>query len=234
MTGTAAGKKIRVWDLPTRLFHWLLVLAIGAAWFTGENGGNWLIWHGRLGLLIVGLVAFRLAWGFVGSTYARFATFFPTPGKVKAYLAGAWRGLGHNPLGALSVFGLLALVAFQAATGLFAYNDDIAYEGFLYPLVGSAASELATRLHHQGFDLLLILAGIHVAAIVFYGRFKKDNLLKPMITGDKEVEQGVSAQGGGPVAFVVALAFSVAVVWGASGAWISKPPPAPPAATPAW
>lgn len=225
--------RVRVWDFPTRLFHWLLAVSIAGAWFTGETGGNWLIWHGRLGLFIIGLVAFRLAWGFLGSTYARFAAFFPTPAKLKAYLSGKWHGLGHNPLGALSVFGLLALVALQAATGLLAYNDDIAYEGFLYALVQGGTSDLATRFHHQIFDLLMILAGLHVAAIAFYARIKKDNLLKPMITGDKPAGSGESARGGGLAPFIVALVLALAAAWGASGAWISKPAPAP-AAAPAW
>ncbi|HZX31054.1 MAG TPA: cytochrome b/b6 domain-containing protein [Rhodocyclaceae bacterium] len=234
MTTTAAGKIIRVWDLPTRLFHWLLAASIAAAWLTGETGGTWLIWHGRLGFLIVGLVAFRLVWGFVGSTYARFTAFFPTPAKIKAYLAGAWNGIGHNPLGALSVFGLLALVVFQIATGLCAYNDDIGFEGPFHPLVGAAAGKTATWLHHKAFKVLMILAGLHVAAIAFYARVKKDNLLVPMLTGDKAVVQGESARGGGTAAFLVALVIALAVVYGASGAWIAQPPPPPPAAAPAW
>ncbi|MBS1190106.1 MAG: cytochrome [Rhodocyclaceae bacterium] len=227
-------RKVRIWDLPTRLFHWLLALAVAAAYFTGETGGNWLVWHGRLGLFIVGLVVFRLVWGQVGSTYARFATFFPTPAKVKAYLSGSWRGLGHNPLGALSVFGLLALVGLQAASGLFAYNDDIGYEGYLYALVPTGIGEGATRLHHKIFDLLLILVVLHVAAIAFYARIKKDNLVLPMITGNKAAETGEPARGGGLAAFVLALALAVAAAWAASGPWITPPPPPPPAATPAW
>lgn len=233
MTTTAAGRKIRVWDLPTRLFHWLLALSVAGAWYTGETGGTWLIWHGRLGFLIVGLVAFRLVWGFIGSTYARFASFFPTPAKIKAYLAGSWHGIGHNPLGALSVFGLLALVAFQVGTGLCAYNDDIGYEGPFHALIGSTVGDTATWLHHKAFKVLMILAALHVAAIAFYARLKKDNLVVPMITGEKAVEQGESARGGGIAAFLAALVIALAAVCGASGAWIDQPPP-PPAATPAW
>lgn len=231
MTGKV---KVRVWDLPTRLCHWLLAASVAGAWTTGEIGGTWLIWHGRLGLLIAGLLAFRLTWGLVGSTYARFAAFFPTPAALRAYLAGQWRGLGHNPLGALSVFALLAIAGLQVGTGLFAFNDDIGYEGHLYALVQGGTSKLLTGIHHQTFDFLLILAGLHVAAIVFYVRIRKDNLVVPMITGTKEVEQGEPARGGGLPAFFLALAIALAAVWGASGHWVDKPPPPPPATSPAW
>jgi len=120
------SKRILLWDLPTRLFHWSLALAVGAAVVTGQVGGNLIDWHGRIGLFIVGLLAFRIVWGIVGSTYARFAQFFPTPAKIKAYLAGRWAGEGHNPLGALSVFGLIFLLTVQVATGLFANKDALA------------------------------------------------------------------------------------------------------------
>ncbi|HXE41263.1 MAG TPA: cytochrome b/b6 domain-containing protein, partial [Azonexus sp.] len=113
-------KQIRLWDLPTRLFHWLLALSVIGAIVSGQIGGNLMEWHGRIGLLIIGLIVFRLAWGVLGTTYARFGHFFPTAAKVKAYLKGEWKGHGHNPLGALSVFGLLGLVAVQAVSGLFA------------------------------------------------------------------------------------------------------------------
>lgn len=109
-------------------FHWLLVAALLGAVITGQLGGGLIEWHGRFGLAIVGLVAFRLVWGIAGSTYARFAHFFPTPARVKAYLAGQWRGEGHNPLGALSVFGLILLLTAQVLSGLFA-NDDITFTG---------------------------------------------------------------------------------------------------------
>jgi hypothetical protein len=108
-------QRIRLWDLPTRLFHWLLVILVLASFISGKIGGNAMDWHGKFGLAILGLLTFRLVWGIVGSTYARFASFFPTPASVLAYLRGQWRGVGHNPLGALSVFGLLVLLAFQVA-----------------------------------------------------------------------------------------------------------------------
>lgn len=227
-------KKVLVWDIPTRLFHWLLVAAVAGAYFTGENGGNWLVWHERLGILIVGLIAFRLTWGFAGSTYARFATFVRGPAAIKAYLAGQWQGLGHNPLGALSVLGLLALVALQFSTGLFAQNDDTGFAGPFYALVSSNLGNIATDLHHKIFDLLAALIGLHVAAIVYYSRIRKDNLLKPMLTGHKEVSTGESARNGTPGALIAALIIAFAAGYAASGAWVEKPPAPPPAATPAW
>lgn len=227
-------QRIRLWDLPTRLFHWSLVILVVAAFVSGKIGGNAMDWHGKFGLTIVGLLTFRLVWGIVGSTYARFVSFFPTPASVLAYLRGQWRGVGHNPLGALSVFGLLGLLAFQVASGLFG-NDDIAFRGPLYDLIGKDLSDRLTGLHKLSVNALIALVVLHLAAILFYTRVRKDNLLKPMFTGWREVApgQGRSATGGGPIAFVVALLIALAAVYAASGAWLPVAPPAPVSA-PAW
>jgi len=228
------SKRIRLWDLPTRMFHWSLVLSVAAALVSGQIGGNFIEWHGKIGLVIVGLVVFRLAWGVLGSTYARFAQFFPTPAKVKAYLGGQWRGVGHNPLGAFSVLGLLGLLGFQVASGLFA-NDDITFYGPLFDLVSKDLSNKLTGLHHLASNLIYALIALHIAAIVYYVRVKKDNLVKPMVTGWKVTDQGESAKGGGFLALIVALAIAGAAVYAASGAWLPPPPPLPPAAeTPSW
>lgn len=227
-------KRIRLWDLPTRLFHWLLVLAIVASIVSGQLGGNLIEWHGKIGLFILGLIVFRLVWGLIGSTYARFAQFFPTPAKIKAYLRGEWRGVGHNPLGAFSVFGLLGLVAFQVVSGLFS-NDDITFFGPLFDLVSKDLSNQLTGLHKLSSNLLFVLIGLHLAAIAFYARVKKDNLVKPMVRGWKETDEGESAKGGGLVALIVALAIAAAAVYAASGALLPPPPPSPPAVeTPSW
>ena len=228
-------KRIRVWDLPTRIFHWLLVLTVIGAIVSGQIGGNWIDWHARLGLFAAGLIVFRLVWGLIGSTYARFRQFFPTPARIRAYLAGQWRGEGHNPLGALSVFALLGVLGGQIVSGLFA-NDDIAFTGPLYDLVGKSLSNRLTGLHHLLADGLMILIGLHIAAILFYVHVRKQNLVKPMLTGDKLADEGVaSAQGGGLPAFLLALGIALLAVYAASGAWLPAPPPAPPAAsTPAW
>jgi cytochrome b len=227
-------KRIRIWDLPTRLFHWLLVLCVLASFVSGQLGGNLIEWHGKIGLFIVGLIVFRLVWGLIGSTYARFTQFFPTPAKLKAYLRGDWRGVGHNPLGAFSVFGLLALVGIQVTTGLFS-NDDITFFGPLYELVSKDVSNRLTGLHKLSSNVLLALIGLHLCAIAFYTRVKKDNLIKPMVRGWKETDEGESAKGGGVLALLVALAIALAAVYAASGALLPPPPPpAPVAETPKW
>lgn len=227
-------KRILVWDLPTRLFHWLLVVAVVGLVVSGKVGGNLIDWHGKIGLLVLGLVVFRLVWGIVGSTYARFCQFFPTPAKIATYLKGGWQAPGHNPLGAFSVFALLGVLIFQLLTGLVA-NDDIAFVGPLYDLVGRDLSNLATGWHHLSVNVLIALVVLHLAAIMFYAHVKKDNLVKPMVRGWKEVDQGEPARGGGALALVVALVIALAAVFAASGVWLPEPPP-PPAAveTPAW
>lgn len=228
------SQRIRLWDLPTRLFHWGLVLAVVAAVVSGEVGGNLIDLHGQIGLAVVGLIAFRIVWGFAGSTYARFAQFFPTPSRIRLYLKGQWRGLGHNPLGGLSVFVLLSLLTAQVATGLVA-NDDIAFAGPLFDLVSKALSDRLTGIHHLLSNVLITFVVLHIGAVAFHGHFKKDNLVKPMLTGWKEGASGEPARGGGPIALVVTLMVAGAAVYGASGAWLPEPPPPPPAAeTPSW
>lgn len=220
--------KAYVWDLPTRLFHWTLVVLVIGAFVTAKVGGNAMAWHGRLGLAIVGLLVFRIAWGFVGSTYARFSTFVRGPATILSYLRGQWQGLGHNPLGALSVLGLLGILTAQATTGLFA-NDDIAFEGYLASLVGSELSGQITGIHHLLEKVLMALVALHIGAILFYTHVRKHNLVKPMLTGWTAGTPERSARPSRPTAFVLALLIAVAAVWAASGALLPPPPPAPPA-----
>lgn len=216
--------RIRLWDLPTRLFHWLLAAAVIAAFIT-EKTGN-MDAHAVVGLGVIGLLFFRIAWGFTGSTYARFTQFVRGPRAVRDYLQGRWQGEGHNPLGALSVLAFLLVLLLQVGSGVFA-NDDSTFFGPLYALVSRETSDLLTRIHRLQELVIIALVLLHVAAIVFYARVKKKNLLKPMITGIKESAspQAPDAQGGGWLAFVIALTIALAAVWAASGAWI---PPAPP------
>lgn len=225
-------ESIRVWDLPTRIFHWALFVLVVAAFVTGQLGGNLMEWHGRIGLAILGLLVFRLVWGVVGSTYARFANFVPSPGAVLAYLRGAWQGLGHNPIGALSVLALLAVLTFQVMTGL-AANDDIAFQGPLYPLVSVETSARLTGWHRLNVVVVILLVTLHLSAILFYALVMKDNLVRPMITGNKEEDgrAGVSAVGGGWVALGVAAVIAAVAVAAASGALLAPPPVMAP---PAW
>lgn len=214
---------IHIWDLPLRLFHWLLVVAVAAAYITAKIGGSLIDWHGRIGIFILGLLVFRILWGFVGSTHARFLTFFPTLPRLAAYLKGRWQGIGHNPLGALSVFALLAVLAVQVGTGLFA-NDDIAYVGPLSGFVDKSLSDRLTGLHNTIFDLLVGFVVLHVVAIVFYRWVKKTNLVAPMLTGKKQVPKALAASlidipvmGVGAIGLILSLIISCTVVWGVAG-----------------
>ena len=171
----------RVWDLPTRLIHWLLVALIAFSWWSAENDRiEWHIWSG-LGILI--LLLFRILWGLFGSSTARFANFVRGPRGVLDYLRGRWRGIGHTPIGALSVVALLVLLCAQVGLGLFASDDDGLYQGPLAHLVSLDASEEAADLHDDLFDVLLVFIGLHIAAVLFYLVFARKNLVGPMITG---------------------------------------------------
>jgi cytochrome b len=172
--------------------------------------------HGKAGLAIVGLVTFRLVWGVAGSTHARFLNFAPTPSRLRTYLRGRWKGQGHNPLGALSVFALLALLAAQVGTGLLG-TDEISFTGPLAALVEEGTSLRLTGLHKQLTWLLFALLAVHVLAILVYLAVKKDNLVKPMVTGWKEVRTGESAARGSWTSLVLAIAAAAAAVYFASG-----------------
>jgi cytochrome b len=212
--------RIRVWDLPLRIFHWALAFCVIAAYISQSIGGNAMVWHSRFGLAVLGLVAFRLVWGFVGSTNARFRHFVRGPKTIAAYLRGQWSGPGHNPLGALSALVLLGVALLLTLTGLFA-NDDIAFEGPLYVLIDKDFSDRITKIHHWFEPVILILVGLHIAAIAFYVWVKKQPLVKPMMTGWKEVAEGESATGGGLGAFLFSLALAITVVVAASGVWLT-------------
>lgn len=225
----------RVWDLPLRLFHWSLALLVIVCFLSGWNGGNWMVWHGRAGIAIVGLLAFRLVWGMVGSTYARFTTFVRGPGSILDYLKGKWCGAGHNPLGALSVLGMLAVLIFQAGTGLFG-NDDIAFNGPLYALVSKDTSDWLIGWHRQSSWLVLALIVLHLGAIGFYRFVKRDDLITPMLNGRKTfcVECPVKhAEGGGFRSFILALVIGLFSAWSAAGGLLTPPPP-PASQSPAW
>jgi cytochrome b len=184
-----ATTKVAIWDLPTRLFHWLLVGLIGLSWWSAEyHFDDVHIWSG---IAVLTLLIFRLLWGFFGSSTARFARFVKGPRAVFGYLQGSWRGIGHNPLGAISVIALLGIVGVQVGLGLFASDEDGLMQGPLAGLISLDAQEAATELHEDLFNVLLALVGLHVAAIIFY-RLRGKNLVKPMITGSGEVEPGLA------------------------------------------
>ncbi len=221
---TPERKRILIWDWPTRLFHWLLVVCVVGAVVTVKLGGGWMTWHERFGLAILGLLAFRLIWGFVGSTHARFASFFPTPGRLLAWFRGRWDRAGHTPLGALSVLTMLLAFAFQATTGLFA-DDDIAFSGPLRRAVDSAMASRLTGWHQQMEWVIYGLVSLHIAAVAFYSLILKKPLIRPMITGRSLREQhDQSARGGRLPALLFALAVTAAVLWMANGGLLAPPP----------
>jgi cytochrome b len=177
--------RVRVWDLPTRLVHWLLVLGVALSWWTGETGR--LEWHRWSGYALTGLVTFRVYWGFFGSSTARFARFVHGPRTVLAYVRGAWAAVpGHNPLGALSVVALLALLATQIVLGLFAVDVDGIESGPLSLYVSFEGGRSAAHWHGVLFNLLLALIALHIAAILYYGLVKKQNLAAAMLHGERE------------------------------------------------
>ncbi|MGF1545866.1 MAG: cytochrome b/b6 domain-containing protein [Thiotrichales bacterium] len=227
-------RSIRIWDLPTRVFHWLLLALVIGSIVSVKIGGNAMLWHGRFGQSILGLIVFRLLWGFVGSTYARFAQFVRGPHAIRAYLAGRWQGLGHTPLGALSVLALLGVIGFQAVSGLFA-NDDIAFHGPLYRAVSESVSNRISGWHRNAEWLIYALVALHVLAILYYAIVKKVELVKPMITGVKRVAaDGEPARGGSVLALIGALAAAAFTLWVASGGLLPTPVPVPPAPDLGW
>lgn len=178
---SAHEPQVLVWDLPTRLFHWLLALGVLGSFVTVKLG--LMDWHGRIGGFVLSLLLFRLIWGVWGGATARFSQFLPTPARLVAYLRGrAWSGLGHNPLGALSVVALLGVFLIQALAGL-ATTDEIAYDGPLVAVVSSDWVEWAGWVHLTTEPLLMGLVLLHVIAILFYRIRKGQNLVRPMITG---------------------------------------------------
>lgn len=211
-------QKIKVWDAPTRLFHWGLALAIPFMWYSADTGGNWLAWHLRVGLLILGLWLFRLCWGLWGSDTARFSQFVRGPAHIRRYLAGDItenEQPGHNPLGALMVLALLAALAIQLLSGLFAADENtFTHSGFLNGWVSEDTGSRMRSLHVNFFWILLGLIALHVSAVLFYRLVKRVNLIHPMLSGHKYLVGQVT-----PLAFaswprlLLAVAVATAAVW---------------------
>jgi len=182
---TREGERL-VWDLPLRTAHWLIALAVAGCWATHYAGVEWFAWHRRLGYAVLVLAAFRIAWGFLGTRHARFASFLRGPRAILDYLRGRAPSppVGHNPLGALAVLAMLAVLLVQAVTGLYA-NDEIMNAGPFYGWVEPGLSNRITSLHRLNSDLLLVLIGLHVAAVAWYVAVRRQPLLRAMITGTK-------------------------------------------------
>jgi len=181
-----------VWDLPLRIFHWLLVGSLSASWITAQIGYDVRQYHVWLGFWMIGLLTFRLVWGFVGPRHSRFASFFPRPRSLFAHVreslsGSAKQSAGHNPAGSLMVFVLLILIAAQAASGLFV-DDDIFYAG---PYAAKASEDLVdvmSFIHHNIINFILALVAIHIAAVIYFSVRRKQGLIRAMLTGRKSAD----------------------------------------------
>lgn len=211
-------KKRLVWDLPLRLFHWLLLLALATQWLTAEvlEGYNQL--HSIVGYITLGLIAFRLTWGFIGSTYARFSDFLYSPKAVLAYIKDLFtvrkqQYTGHNPLGGLLVPAVLIIVGLQAVSGLFV-SDEIFHSGPYYQSINEQVTDVMEWLHHNLFDLLLVLVAFHIFAIFWYQIKLKKNLIKPMVDGHKHVSEKQAIDGSRLLrAIILVIIIGVFIYW---------------------
>lgn len=192
----ATTHTVRIWDLPTRLFHWALLVCVVGLLITGNVGGTWMNWHFRFGYCVMTLLLFRIVWGLVGGKWSRFASFIYSPKSLLDYLSGKAKpehAAGHSPLGALSVFGLLAFLALQVGTGLIS-DDEITNAGPLTRFVKNATVSLATWWHKEvGNKVIVAMVVLHIVAILIYLFKKKQNLILPMIQGDKQMVQAVES-----------------------------------------
>lgn len=211
---SSAGIKVRVWDISTRLFHWLMFILLGGLWLTAEQGE--MQWHQVLAYCLLILISFRLLWGFVGSDTAKFKAFVVPPSQALNYLTTTPKpqSIGHNPLGGYMVLLMLAVLLTQLITGLFS-TDEIFTEGPLFYLVDESVALGLTWLHKTNFNVLLGCVAVHILAVLFHW-FKGENLIKPMFTGDKvlSVEHApvsTPKMKSGVIALMIVAAFALPV-----------------------
>lgn len=214
--GSPATGPIRVWDLPTRLFHWALVVLVIAMVATGMTGK--LDLHMTLGQVVLALVLFRLIWGFAGNRYARFSDFVAGPMAGLRYIGTLFGRpgpayVGHNPVGGWAVLAMLALLLLQAGTGLFT-SDDIVTDGPLYSRVAGSTSALLSTVHRLAIWGLLAVIAVHLLSNVFYLAVKKENLITPMVTGRKQAPATADAPGGHPLLALGLLVLCLVIVFG--------------------
>jgi cytochrome b len=216
---------VRVWDLPTRAFHWVLALTMVASVVSAKIGGNAMPWHFRFGYMVFALIGFRVLWGLLGGRWSRFSSFIYAPGTVLRYLRGQSRAdehhdVGHNPLGSFSVFALLGFLALQVATGLVS-DDEIANVGPLNRFVPGGIASQATHWHKDyGQWILLTLVALHIAAILYYLLGKKKNLVRPMIVGDKALPAGTPAATDSGATRIMALVLAALCAGGVG--WVAS------------
>lgn len=213
---SAPVRWMKVWDAPTRLFHWALVLLVAGAYATIQIG--WIDWHFRCGYAILALLLFRVAWGVVGSDTARFTRFLHNPLSALVHLRHFTRRepdteIGHNAAGGWMVVLMLALLLFQAGSGLFA-NDQTFSEGPLAKLVSGAWSDRISGWHVFNFNLVLGLIALHVLAVIAYAVVKRHDLVRPMVTGMKRLPAALAAPRMAPLWLAaVILAIAAGAVW---------------------
>lgn len=203
-------QKILIWDFPTRLFHWLLTLCIVAQWLTSELGGDLMDWHFVIGYFTLGLILFRLVWGFIGPKHARFNQFLVSPNKLIQYLKTLRRGnapnyVGHNPIGGLIVPLIIVVIGLQVISGLFA-SDDVFYSGPYMASISAESQALMDWLHSQTFDVITVIIVIHILALLWHRFIAKHHLISAMFTGKKEApkDQGI-ASSQVPLAILIVL-----------------------------
>jgi cytochrome b len=185
-------KQYLIWDLPVRLFHWFFVLTLLALWYTSEQDNGLIELHMKFGYVAFGLVIFRIIWGCVGTKHALFKHFLPSCAQLKNYLQQSRQGkaknfAGHNPLGGLMVVFMLFVVLTQAGSGLF-MNDDIFSAGPYSGVYSAEFDKVMALIHRNAFKLLALAAFVHVFAILYYLKVKKQNLIKPMLNGKKSAD----------------------------------------------
>ena len=221
-------KKLLVWDLPVRLFHWLLVAGLVGQWITAELLDDAMDLHFYIGYFLLGLIIFRILWGIAGTRYARFVDFVKGPVKTFQYAqALAKRNppsyTGHNPVGGLMVMATLLVVGLQAISGLF-ITDDVFANGPYYGQVSQETEKLMGWLHHNLFDLIMAIAAIHIVAILFYQIILQYDLVKPMLTGKKNVEESQAISHSKILLAIILVAIVAAFVYWL--AFVAPPPPA--------
>lgn len=187
------SKHALIWDLPLRLFHWLFACTVIASWYTSDQDNNLIDLHMQLGFFALGLLIFRILWGFFGTKHSLFSSFFPTPKRVIRYISDiknnqVQNSSGHNPLGSLMVILMIVLISLQAISGLF-INDDVFSSGPYYDSVSKEVEQIMVFLHHNIFDFMIAAIGLHLLAIIYYERIKKQSLILPMVTGRKPTDK---------------------------------------------
>jgi cytochrome b len=209
---------VRVWDIPTRIVHWLVVVLVAFSWWTAESGR--MEWHRWSGYTLLGLVIFRIYWGLAGASTARFRQFVRGPRVIARYVRGGWTAVpGHNPLGALSVVALLVLLAMQVVLGLFAVDVDGIESGPLSTYVSFETGRVAAGWHESVFDVLLALIVLHIAAVIYYVSIRKEALVAAMVHGKRAYPepQPPPMQSASLLRLIMGVVVAAALTW-----WVTR------------